>query len=87
MTKAQAQRKHAMKRARERYDVWLTDRDYDALVFQIQQSQAVLVFNESVRVGHFIVTHEGVHMLACYDRNRKTIATFLPYEALKGYGT
>lgn len=87
MTKSESQRKHAKLRARERYDIWLEDRDYDALVEQITSNRARHVYTESQRIGHFIVNHEDREMLAVYDRNRKTIATFLPLEALKGYGT
>jgi hypothetical protein len=85
LTKAECQRRHAMKRARERYDVHLNIEHYIELVKQIQSSQAPKVFKESNRLGHFLVKHGGTEMIAVYDNQRKTIVTFLPFEALKGY--
>jgi hypothetical protein len=80
-TKADAQRIHAERRCFERYGAHLTDVMHEALVRQIQRGDAKLLEKQSLRLSLYRVSWEGEPMRVVYDRNRKTLVTFLPLEA------
>jgi hypothetical protein len=82
--KARQQKKHALRRAAERYDLWLTGEEYDAIIRQIQQGECQLIAKQSLRVSIFRVVYNGQPLKVVYDRQRKTIASFLPIEAWDG---
>jgi len=77
--KAHAQQAHAIRRALERFDIDLTTDDIDNIVSQIQSNTARHIDDTSNRVGRFLVLlpPDDVPAVACYDRHRKTITTFL----------
>lgn len=78
MGKKLAQRKHAKRRALERYDLALNRDDLRAWVKQIQEGQARKLEQQSLRVGKYVITHQGQEVVVIYDRHRKTIVTCLP---------
>lgn len=78
-TKAGAQTAHARTRAYERYGLRLDDADLKAIIADIQQGRAHFVCAQSLRVSVFDVKAglEQVTTRVVYDRQRKTIVTFL----------
>ena len=78
MNKSKSQIRHARMRALERFDVVLNDKDYEDLCRQIRKGLSKPVFKQSNRVSIHEVTFQGKIMVAVYDKERKTIASFLP---------
>lgn len=78
----QHQFKHAQRRLRERYDVWIDEKDYDSMIADIQKQRAEFLGRESHSRTHWLVRD---FMIAVYDSKRKSIATFLPPEAINNY--
>lgn len=82
--KADCQRIHATKRAKERFDLDLNSKDYDQLVNMIQKGKAKFLRKQSNRVSLFNVNFKEQDMDIVYDKNRKTVVTFLypntPYD-------
>lgn len=79
--KTEAQNKHAKQRALERYGIDLTRHKRQEIINKIQNGIAVLVRKQSHRVSIFSVKFEGQEVIVVYDRQRKTLASFLPIEA------
>ncbi len=80
--KAIAERRHASRRARERYDLRYNRHDRHDIVQQIQTGRAKFVERQSGRVSVFDITHQGVSARVVYDKHRKEIVTFLPESVL-----
>lgn len=85
--KATAQFKHAQRRASERYGIILTRHRYEELVRKIQSQQGVFLGRQSNRLSVWQVEAMAVGELGddvpvkanvVYDRERKTVVTFLP---------
>jgi len=77
VTKASCQRRHARNRALQRFDLELTRKDLDFLVQQIQDNKAKFVERQSHRVSVFKILYKEKDMKVVYDKQRKTIVTFL----------
>lgn len=82
MTKAQAQRIHATKRAEERYGMTLTRDMHHQLVKMIQSGKSTVIERQSLRVSVHELMIEDEPVRVVYDRIRKTIVTFLPFEVV-----
>jgi len=78
LTKAQAQRIHAKRRARERYDMRLNRADLDCIVVLIKSGQSVLMSHKSNRVKEHLVIYNDTIMRVIYDSKRQNVITFLP---------
>lgn len=77
-SKRLAQIRHAKGRALLRFGVTLSDQEYNDLCKQIQQSKfRHLPFRQSNRVSHFYIPLGGKEAIAVYDKQRKTIVTFM----------
>lgn len=74
--------KHAIKRAKERYDLYLSENDLQRISALIRYNCAMLVRNESHTRSHFIVRYKGEYLYAVYGNLIKTIHTFLPSEKI-----
>lgn len=78
--------KHAQKRARERYGLFLTFEDYMSFVNLIREgtsSKRVLPLGrESISRSHFLI--DDMYIVV-YDKTRQSIATFLPADAINNY--
>lgn len=87
-SKAQGQRYHALKRARDRYGVDLGEDGYRALVLAIlrRSPNAQCFGRETLSFTRWRVRHEGVWMDAIYDRKRHQIVTFLPAGTFEARG-
>jgi len=85
-SKAEAEKKHAIRRARERYRLALTDEDYTYLVNCIrkqgqknrQRMPVELVERQSNRVSLYDIIFPTVVLRTVYDHARGRIVTFLP---------
>jgi hypothetical protein len=78
--KARAQTKHAKRRAFERYGVELNRHQLRELADLIRTGKAEFVEKQSHRVSVFRVPIGDTTARVVYDRQRKTIVTFLPPE-------
>lgn len=82
MKKSVCQRIHAKRRAVERYSLDLNRQDLRNIVTVIQSNKATPVEKQSHRVTVFDLTYNEVDVRVVYDKQRKTIVTFLPKEDL-----
>ncbi|HEV8658922.1 MAG TPA: hypothetical protein VGS96_09840 [Thermoanaerobaculia bacterium] len=85
--KARSQSRHAKRRALERYDLFLTDQDLTHMADAIRKStgkteEATFVLRQSLRVSLWDVLVKGKVCRVVYDRQRRTIVSFLPEGAL-----
>ena len=76
--KAKSQRKHAIKRALQRYDLDINQEKLVELVQSIQNGKAKFLEKQSLRVSIFEVEVNGKKTRVVYDKIRKTIVSFLP---------
>lgn len=86
--KRKCQMRHARNRALERYGIDLSGQDYEEIIKLIQDDKrpAKVLFKESNRLTHFEVRWRGHKLKVVYDKQRKSIATFLPPHAYENYG-
>ena len=86
-----AQRKHAQRRARERWGINLTDALYNAWVAAIKGDRRDIerrcLGRETNTLTHFAITHDDREIPVVYDRKTKHIATVLPESGLLGPAT
>lgn len=80
-TKKQAQTKHAIQRAELRYGVVLNDHDLNQVVKLIQSGYSEIIEEQSNRVSIRKINYKNTDFILVYDKERKSIATFLPPEA------
>jgi len=72
---------HAKKRALERYNIKLTNRDLELMIEKIQVGDALFMKGyTNTRTVHKIL-YKDIEFLTLYSRNMKRIVTFLPEEA------
>ena len=79
---------HAKRRAWERYDVNLSQRDVAVIIRAIRSndpSKAQFFMKQSNRVSIYIVNWGGNMIPFVYDKIRKSIVTALPQEAIERY--
>ena len=84
MDKAQSQRAHAKRRARERYGLHINRDLYRELVQRIQLGRARIIERQSNRIAVHLLEIDGVQYPVAYDNQRQTIVTFLPQEYMEG---
>lgn len=73
-------RKHAKRRALERYEIVLNRRDLKEIARMIQNGKSILLRRQSIARAHHEVEFCGVKMRLVYDLLRGEIVTFLPME-------
>lgn len=76
-SKASTQKRHARRRAYERFGVELTQNVVIPIRKAIEEGKAPLVHRQSHRVKLYMVELAGRPALAVYDHTRKVIVTFL----------
>jgi hypothetical protein len=80
-SKKKAQQVHARRRARERYNVYLSNDDLDEMCRAIQGGETEAIERQSNRVTvHRVTMPNGASARAVYDSKRKQVVTFLPRE-------
>lgn len=78
MNKRRSQVKHAKKRFIERHDIFLSDKELEAIGKLIRNGKSVFVRRDSLRVTVHQVVVEGKSVIVVYDKVRRTIITALP---------
>lgn len=78
MSKARAQTRHARVRALQRYGIELGPAGRAEIIRAIQGGRSTVVERQSRRVTVHDVELEGGVVRVVYDRQRKTLVTFLP---------
>jgi hypothetical protein len=79
LSKKEAQRRHAARRAAERYFLHLTASVRDEIIRTIQSGRSTHLGRASLRVSkHRVKLHDGLTVTVVYDNKRKEIVTFLP---------
>jgi len=85
-SKKKNQIQHAKHRAMQRYGISLTASGSEEMVRKIQsQKDCVFLERQSNRVSMIAVLHEEVWIPVVYDKQRKSIVTVLPENALQPY--
>ena len=72
------QRRHAKRRAMERYNVQLNRGQLKEIVGLIHTQKAKFIVRGSHRITFWSVPYNGTKMIAIYDSTRHTVVTFLP---------
>jgi hypothetical protein len=78
-----AQRRHAKRRAQERFGLEVNHEQYRELVRQIQVGKAQFIERQFRSRTHWWVTIDGKQARVVYDKDRHTIITFLPEESVQ----
>lgn len=90
--KATGQYIHTLRRAAQRYGVFINREMYTNWINQIQSGTATFVIRKTNRISYFIIQEKDFkksnsfnRLLVAYDKKRGTIATILPPNDLKRY--
>lgn len=77
MVMAWALRRHAIRRAKERFNIDLTEQDIIDLSVKIRDGEFECIGRISKRRTLFLVELNNTNIIAAYDSRRNTIATFV----------
>jgi len=77
ITKKEAQRRHAQRRAKERYGLEFSGKIRRAFLKTIRDGEAELVLYQSNRVSIYKIVYEGRDFYVIYDYKRFEIISFL----------
>lgn len=72
-----AQRIHAKRRLKERFDIDFNARQRKALVRLIRDKKLIFVKRQSDRITHWKFTYDEKEIIAVYDSILKNVVTFL----------
>lgn len=81
LTKTQSERRHAKKRAFERYGLVLNKFDFQTIILRIQTNKAKFIERQTNRITIWELTVHDILCRVVYDKQRKQIVSFLPLEA------
>lgn len=76
-SKAKSQTIHAKQRALQRYGIQFSDTDLDKMVKIIQENKTISSEKQTNRLRDVRLIYEEENYRLIYDRQRKTIVTFL----------
>jgi hypothetical protein len=74
--------RHAIKRARERYQVWFTQEEMKRLSDKVGKAGSLHLLTESVSRTHWLIDDQYI---VVYNKNLRAITTFLPPECIFNY--
>lgn len=77
------QKYHAKYRAKERYGLTINKEKYQKLVEKIRSGKSISSEKQSNRITIHTLMFEDELVRVVYDKNRKTVVTFLPSLQLK----
>lgn len=80
-SKKKAQFRHAKMRALERYDLDLRDEDINNIVEIIRSHKSKSLAKQSNNISINELTYKECVVKVAYDRQRKSIATFIPADS------
>lgn len=83
--KKTGQYKHAKMRALQRYDLDLRNHDIDQIVRAIIDGKIISAKAQTNRVTIIDMMWTDVRIRVAYDKQRKSIASFLPLEGMPDY--
>lgn len=83
-------RRHAIKRAKERYELSLSSadiKDISSLIKSDDRDKTKIKFlcKQSNRISHWKVFYKEQWILVVYDKNRNTVVSFLPKDVPDDY--
>jgi hypothetical protein len=81
--KAKAQRIHAKKRAKERYNLDINKELYRSFIDRVHDGRRIEVFRQSRRLVCYKIWHDEKDIYFIFDQNRNTIVTFLTEEMVR----
>ena len=84
-SKRSSERKHAKKRARQRYKLLINKAILEELINNIQNNKGEFIYRSSNRATIWKLVCKGKDVLVVYDKLRAQIVTFLPIEALEKF--
>lgn len=85
MKHQESQKRHAIKRAYQRYGVVLTDEKYDKLLSLTKNGFASTVLIQTNNSLIKTIDFEGNKLFFVFDKRNQTIVTFLTFETVKRY--
>lgn len=74
--------RHAIKRARERYQMFFTLKEMETLSRRVKNRDAKFLLAESHSRSHWLIDDQYI---VVYNKNLGAITTFLPPEAIYNY--
>lgn len=77
LSKKKAQRKHAKRRLKERYNIKLSKKLRKSIISDIQKGRAYFLYKQSNRISIFSVQIKKHTVKVVYDCKRQEIVTFL----------
>ena len=78
ISKLKAERLHAKRRYKERFNISLSRKQLNDIISNIQNGKdAIFLCKQSNNFSKWIVNVKGNKAIAVYDKNRKQIVTFL----------
>ena len=84
-SKRSSERKHAKRRARQRYRLLINRFVLEKLVNDIQSNKGEFIYKSSNRATVWKLVCKGKEVLVVYDKLRAQIVTFLPIESLEKF--
>ena len=83
--KGACQTKHAKIRCFQRFGIFPSNTEIQAIIKDIQEGTAKFLQKQTNRISVFGITFHGIEMEVCFDKGRKTLVTFLPPEGHPDY--
>jgi hypothetical protein len=83
MNKKNTEKRHFKRRVLERYDITLTDNDYDYLCSRVRNNDKTIVkflTKQTNRVSIQLISFKNKKIVCAYDKVRKALITALPAE-------
>ncbi|OGI17630.1 MAG: hypothetical protein A3J63_02405 [Candidatus Moranbacteria bacterium RIFCSPHIGHO2_02_FULL_40_12b] len=74
---------HAMRRAKKRYQVQLTDEDIRRIANIIKKNESTFIFREILTKTHHQVEYQGIRFFVVYSSKSRTVLTVLTQEQAK----
>lgn len=81
MNKAETEKRHFKKRVFERYNITITDNDYEYLVSKIKKNDKTVVkflTKQTNRISIQLLTYKDYEIVVVYDKMRKQLVSALP---------
>lgn len=83
VNKKKAERIHARRRAAERFHLDVTEEVRNLLKSKIKKGEGIFLYRNSRRVSVWSLSLNEQTYKVVYDKQRKEIVTFLPYESTR----
>jgi hypothetical protein len=81
----ESQKRHAIKRAYERYGIVLSNEKYNKLLSLVKEGFASTVLTQTNNSSILSIDFEGKKLFFVFNKNFQTIVTFLTFDIVKRY--